>query len=90
MTTTTPEALRRRPGGARAGAGRPSSYTPLVAEQMTQYVQNNAYPSLKHFAETHGYRRATVSAWELQGHRELINALGTLRYRQDVYMGRAA
>ena len=81
---------RRRPGGARPGAGRPSSYTPLVAEQMTAYVKTTAYPSLKHFCECYGYRRATVSAWELQGHRELINALGALRYRQEVDMGKAA
>lgn len=81
---------RRRPGGARHGAGRPSSYTPLVAEQMAAYVKTTAYPSLKHFCECYGYRRGTVSAWELQGHRELLNALGTLRYMQELASGKAA
>lgn len=81
---------RRRPGGARPGAGRKTTYRPIVAEQMLQYAMATAYPSLKHFCECYGYRRATVSAWELQGHRELINALGALRYRQEVDMGKAA
>jgi hypothetical protein len=81
---------RRRPGGARTGSGRKTTYRPIVAEQMAAYVKETAYPSVKHFAETHGYRRATLMAWELQGHRELLNALGGLRYRQDVDMGRAA
>lgn len=81
---------RRRPGGARPGAGRPSSFTPLVAEQMAAYVKTTAYPSLKHFCECYGYRPAQVRAWELQGHRCLLNALGTLRYRQEVDSGKAA
>lgn len=82
-------AASRQRGGKRAGAGRPSSYRPEVAEQMLAYVRSTHTPSIRHFAEVSGVPRKQIERWQLK-HRCMMNAVGTLRYRRECDLGIAA
>lgn len=77
-------------GGKRPGAGRKPLFSRTeVAQRMLDYARTIHAPSIRHFSERTGISTKTLRRWELR-HPDIANAIGVLRYRQDVDMGRAA
>jgi hypothetical protein len=71
----------------KARRGRPTTFQTDFAQEVERYTRSVARPSILDFCRQSGHHPRQLRRWELQ-HPDMTVALGRLRLKQAVAMGR--